>query len=338
MPLRIDRTKTGRLPSALYALVLLSTVLFSVPAYAENENTEIAPEVERFSFGVIGHPFHTPFGEQILRNAIKETDSDNLAFVVTNGIKSAQEPCSDTLLDARKNLINSAKNGLILSLAGSDWTECKHSNGRSAAIDRLSRIRDVFFSDDFSFGASRIPLTRQSTSPKFSSYVENARWDISNVVFATINLPAKNNHYLSDGGRNSEFEDRSIANREWLQRIFFMAAQNKADGIVLFADGDPLALPRHKVFDFNTKRDGFAEIRKVIYALAAKFRGKVLLVHSASVTDGSALASTAPTIIWQKNLGDLDVASAWVKITVDERNKTLFVLGKKRNERTKALP
>ena len=321
----------------LASAFLCSALSFS--AYANNkqaESTKVGNGPEKFSFSVISHPSRTTFGEQILRNAIKETDKENLAFVVTNGIKSSQEPCTDKLFDERKNLINIAKNGLIVSLPGSDWANCKNSNGHSAAMDRLGRIREVFFDDEFSFGASRIPITRQSTSPKFSSYVENARWEIGDVVFATINLPAKNNLYLSDSGRNSEFEDRSIANRDWLRRIFFAAAQNKADGIVLFADGDPLMPQRHKTFDFATKHDGFAEIRKTIYSLAFKFPGKVLLIHGPS-SDTSATATTSPTIVWQKNLGDLEVASSWIKITVDERNKNLFVLGKKRVERAKNL-
>ncbi len=80
----------------------------------------------------------------------------------------------------------------------------------------MSNIRNLCFADEFSFNASKIPLIRQSTSPKFRSYAKNARWEIGNVVFTAINLPATNNHYLAEDGRNSEFEDRQIANCEWL--------------------------------------------------------------------------------------------------------------------------
>jgi len=131
------------------------------------------------------------------------------------------------LYSDRKTLLDEAKNGLIVSLTASDWTECKNAHGRSAAAERLNRLRDLFFVDEFSLGASKIPLVRQSTMPKFRSYVENARWEVDNVLFATINLPAANNHYRTDAGRNSEFEDRLIANRDWLHRIFMFAAHRK---------------------------------------------------------------------------------------------------------------
>jgi hypothetical protein len=287
-------------------------------------------ETANFSFGVIAHVFRSGADETPLRDAISETDADNLAFVVANGIKASSEPCTDKLYNQRKALLNSAKNGLIVSLSASDWVACKTSADRSAAAERLSRIRDLFFSDEFSFGDSKIPLIRQSTSPKFRSYVENARWEIGNVVFATINLPAANNHYLAEGGRNSEFEDRQIANREWLQRIFLNASQKKSDAVVLFCDGDPLATQRHRVFDFNVKRDGFSEIRQKISSHAAHFEGKVLVIHGPRGSSSPHPAS----IVWQHNLGDLEIPGGWLKITVNPANPKLFELGKPADPQT----
>lgn len=281
-------------------------------------------ETTNFSFGVIAHAFRSSADETPLRNAINETDADNLAFVVANGIKAGSEPCTDKLYSQRKVLLSSAKNGLIVSLSASDWVACKTRADRSAAMERLSRIRELFFSDEFSFGDSKIPLIRQSTSPKFRSYVENARWEIGNVIFATINLPATNNHYLAEGGRNSEFEDRQIANREWLQRIFLNASQKKSVAVVLFCDGDPLATQRHRVFDFNIKRDGFSEIRQKISAHAAHFEGKVLVIHGPH----GASSPNPASIVWQHNLGDLEVPAGWLKVTVNPANPKLFELGK----------
>lgn len=286
-------------------------------------SSAVPAETMTFSFGVIGHAFGSNSDETILRETIAESDADNLAFVVANGIKASSEPCTDKLYSQRKALLDSAKNGLILSLSASDWVTCKTAANRSAAIERLNHIRDLFFSDEFSFGNSKIPLIRQSTSPKFHSYVENARWEIGNVIFATINLPATNNHYLAEGGRNSEFEDRQIANREWLQRIFLNASQKKSDAVVLFCDGDPLVAQHHRVFDFNIKRDGFTEIRQRINAHAARFNGKVLVIHDPR----SATSTNSPTIVWQHNLGDLEISGRWLKIAVNPANPKLFELG-----------
>ena len=282
---------------------------------------QVAAQPAELSFGVIGHTFRTAADETPLRRAIAETDADNLGFVVVNGIKSASEPCSDTLYEQRLSLLSRAKNGVVLSLAGSDWSDCKRENGRSAAMERLTRMRDVYFQDEMSFGGTRLPLIRQSTSTKFRSYAENARWDMGNVVFATINLPAPNNHYLTDAGRNGEFEDRLIANRYWLERTFTFAAREKRSGVVLFCDGNPELLSgRTSARGPDGRRDGFVEMRRQIAALAATFPGKVLLVHGGAAARDAA----APAIVWRGNLGDLEVANTWIKLNVSQFSPTLF--------------
>jgi len=284
----------------------------------------VAAQPEEFSFGVIAQPFKAAEDESVLRETIAETDADNLAFVVANGIKSASEPCTDAMYKRRKEILDSSKNGLIVSLAGSDWSECKNAHGRSAAVERLNRLRELFFTDAFSSGTNRFPLVRQSATAKFRNYAENMRWEVSSIMFATINLPANNNHYRPEAGRNSEFEDRLIANRNWLQRIFMFAARKKLAGIVLFCDGKPLAKPvSSQFFEFSTKRDGFAETRQHIGALAAKFAGKVLVVHGTAVDHISAENG----IVWRDNLGDLEVTSGWVKLSVHPSSRMLFSIG-----------
>lgn len=279
-----------------------------------------------FSFGVIAPAFKTTSEETVLQDAIIEADADNLAFVVANGIKSSTEPCSDRIYNRRKLLLSEAKNGLILSLAASDWANCKRENGKSAAMERLSRLRDLFFSDEFSLGDSKIPVVRQSATPKFREYGENARWKFSDILFASINLPANNNHYLGAAGRNSEFEDRLVANRDWLQRIFTVAKRRKLAAIVLFCDGNPVSrqnFPSHS--GLNQKRDGFAETRREITALAARFSGKVLIVHAQTEPGSTSLN----TITWHDNLGEVNAGTGWVKFTVNPASPALFTINRK---------
>lgn len=270
----------------------------------------------KFSFGVIAHPLNAADAESVLHTAIEETDADNLAFVVANGIKAADEPCTDAAYGRRKALLDNAKNGLIVSLAASDWAACKEEDGKSAAIGRLSRLRELFFPDQFSFGASRIPIVRQSAAARFRTYVENARWEIGDTVFATIDLPANNNHYLFEAGRNSEFEDRLVANRSWLHQIFTYAKYRKLRGIVLFSDGNPVSPPNRA----HGKRDGFAETRRLIVASAARFTGKVLVVH------GGEMAVHDAGIDWHGKLGELGIGPGWTKVAVDPGLPSLFAV------------
>jgi hypothetical protein len=273
-----------------------------------------AAEQTEFSFGVISHPLKSAPDDAVLRDAIEQTDSDNLAFVVANGIKAVDEPCTDNLYARRKALLHGAKNGLVVSLAASDWVECKNENGKSTAIGKLNHLRDLFFGDEFSIGATKIPVVRQSNTVKFRSFAENARWEIGDIMFATINLPGNNNHYVTDAGRNGEFEDRLVANRDWLHRLFTQTTRRKLEGIVLFCDGNPLSQSTSE-----NKRDGYAETRRQITNLAAKFPGKVLIVHRQADKH-----SPSNEIHWQDNLGQLDAGFGWVKLTVSPSHPVLF--------------
>lgn len=278
-----------------------------------------------FSFGVIGGMPARAIDDAALREAIVATDADNLAFVVVNGVKSGSEPCSDKLYFKRKEVFQAAKNGLIISIAASDWSRCLNPLGQSVAGERLNRVRDLFFEDDFSFGASKLPLVRQASTPKFRNYVENARWDIGNVIFATINLPSTNNDFLPAAGRNAEFEDRLIADREWLHRVFGVASQRNAAAIVLFADGDPMTVPQSSALAiFGSRRDGFAEIRKQLLALSRRFAGKVLLVNG----QAGPQAASASAIDWHGNLGSLHVVNGWTRINIDPEDSTLLTADK----------
>ena len=276
-----------------------------------------------FSFGVIGRISMNASDDSQLRDAILASDADNLAFVVASGIKAATEPCTDALYLQRKEIFQSAKNGLIVSLAASDWSGCRGTDGRSLAIERLNRVRDLFFGSDFSFGSTKVPTMRQANTPKFRAYVENLRWDIGTTVFATVNLPANNNDFLTAAGRNGEFEDRMVANRDWLHRVFGIAVQKNATGIILFCDGDPLDRPDAiGRIALSGNHDGFSEIRKQLQALSAHFTGRILLVHGQS----AAQQASAPDITWRGNLGTVRGTPGWLKITVDPNAPNGFVL------------
>lgn len=283
-----------------------------------------AASPKKFSFAVVA-PHFQALQEDALSAALSEAAEQKPAFMVVNGIKSDEEPCSDALYERRKSVLEDASQSVILSLAAADWTGCKRENTRSAASERLNRLRELFFFDSHSLGADKLRLARQSAIPKFRSYGENARWEKGGILFATINLPADNNHFLPDAGRNAEFEDRSIANAHWLRRIFLSATQKKAKAVVLFCDGDPFSVPgggKQKI-----RRDGFKEVRQQLLAHASRFPGKVLIIHSQGTA--SLASSSVNTIAWRSNLGLLGVESGWLKISVDSASSALFSITEK---------
>lgn len=288
-----------------------------------------AQPARSFQFAVIGHPLQRGRDEAALKRAIADATQTDPAFVVATGIKAATEPCSDRLYAQRHALLNESPQPMIVSLAGSDWSACVNSAGRSNAIERLNRLRELFYVDGDSLGARRIAVTRLSSSAKFRSYAENAHWEHGKVLFATINLPANNNHFRPEAGRNSEFEDRLVANRAWLQRLFTLATRQKMHALVLFSDGDPGVTAEEGfslLTSFRTRQDGFAETRKQIRALAEKYKGKVLLIDAQPAAQGAQGTSGEPAIQWRDNVGHLHMAADWAEVRVAPGAATLFTI------------
>lgn len=281
-------------------LLFLSCAALGMP-HAEGAEKKL------FRFGVLTQVNESNSETDSLADLLDALTDEKLAFVVANGVKSSEEPCTDKLYLERRDAFDGAKLPVIPSLTADDWTRCMNSAGKSAAIERLTHVRELFFPEKFSLGERKIPVIRQSLTPQFRSYSENARWRFRNVLFATIHLPANNNNYVSEAGRNSEFEDRLIANRDWLQRLFMFAKRKKIDGIVLFSDGNPLAIPRREdLAKLKVDRDGFLAVRRQILKLAPGFPGKILIVHRQAAGQRSPTASTQ-RIRWSRNLGDVGI-------------------------------
>ncbi|WP_313030711.1 hypothetical protein [Massilia alkalitolerans] len=306
---------------------LLAATLAAAPACARDKKKEKETDAHAHRFAVVGHRA-AEGGEEALKEVLLDARDKELAFLVVTGIKGPGEACGDRLYQKRRDLFDKARRPVILSLSGNDWTGCRNSAGRTNAIERLNRLRELFYSEPESLGKDKLALTRLSSSPRFRSYAENAHWQVGKVLYATINLPASNNHYLAAAGRNSEYEDRTVANRFWLNRLFAIAKQDKVDAVVLFAEGNmqPLLQPanglRALLQRTPTGQDGFAETRRQLQQRAAGFKGRVLVIDSAGLP-----TDARPAIAWRGNLGHLSVGAHAVELRVTGKGENVFSLG-----------
>jgi len=313
----------------LLLAALLAASILAAPACARDRKkaAEVLKDPDTHRFAVVGHRA-AERGEAALKDALEEAKDEELAFMVVTGIKGELEACGDRVYQKRRDLFDKARRPVILSLTGNDWTACRNSAGRTNAIERLNRLRELFYGEPESLGKDKLPVTRLSSSPRFRSYAENAHWQVGKVLYATINLPAANNHYLPAAGRNSEYEDRAVANRFWLNRLFAIARQDKVDAVVLFAEGNmqPLLQPaaglRALLQRTPTGHDGFADTRRQVQQLTAKFKGRVLVVDSAGLPKDA-----KPAIEWRGNLGHLSVGAHAVEVRVAGKGENVFSLG-----------
>ncbi len=307
---------------------MLAAALAAAPACARDRKAaEVIQDPDTHRFMVVGQRA-AEGGEAALKEVLLEAKDPNLAFLVVTGIKGAAESCGDRLYQKRRDLFDKARRPVILSLSDDDWTSCRNSAGRTNAIERLNRLRELFYSEPESLGKDKLQVTRLSSSPRFRSYAENAHWQVGKVLYATINLPEANNHYLAAAGRNSEYEDRTVANRFWLNRLFAIAKQDKVDAVVLFAEGNmqPLLQPanglRALLQRTPASQDGFAQTRRQLQQRAAGFKGRVLVVDSAGLPENA-----RPAISWRGNLGHLSVGAHAVEVRVAGKGENVFSLG-----------
>ena len=312
-----------RLPSLLAGVCAL--LVACAPHAAAKDKKDEHKKEHTHRFAVIGYGV-TDDGEVRLKETLADSSEKSLAFVVLNGIKGDKESCGDRLYQGRRDQIERATRPVIVSLAGSDWLGCRNSANRTNAIERLNRLRELIYGEPESLGSTKIALTRLSSSPRFRSYAENAHWKVGKVLYATINLPAANNHYLPAAGRNSEYEDRAVANRFWLNRLFAIARSDKSEAVVLFSEGavQPLVLDQPAGLRGLLRReggvDGFEATRRQVQARAAKFDGKVLLI------DSGALNGRTPKIEWKRNLGQLSVGTKAVEVDVTVGDDAAFAV------------
>jgi hypothetical protein len=246
-----------------------------------------------FTFAVIGSLPERPEDVASAHALLDAIDAEHPAFVVHLGnLKGRDESCADTLLEARHDLLDSVTAPLVYIPGDHDWSDCaRAAAGRFDPIERLLRLRELFYPDDNTLGQRAMTVMRQSDQAKFRSYRENARWEMDGVLFVTLNVPGDNNNYNTAGGRNGEYEDRLEANRQWLTRAFAIARQRKLPGMVIMMQADPLfedGWERRRaptLLDGLLRRrqhDGYLTLKRQLRALTRDYDGAVLLIHGAS--------------------------------------------------------
>ncbi|WP_236903732.1 hypothetical protein [Cupriavidus malaysiensis] len=283
------RHRRGVARARAYLLGALALAAALAPAAGHGAPT--APTGPIVRVALLADQPQWPAAEAAVGRLLASLGEQRLDFVVhAGGIKGDTESCGDHVLDARERLLDASPLPLVYVPGEAEWAECQRAaSGSFDPLERLNRLRELFYASDASLGQRTIPLMRQSDQATFRSFRENVRWRAGPVMMVGMNLPGDNNHYLAEGGRNGEFEDRREANHQWLARAFFLAQQQNLAGLVLVVHGDPQFGNgwEHRgrptlldAFVSRRKRDGFLEFKRQLRELTARFRGQVLLIHA----------------------------------------------------------
>lgn len=235
---------------------------------------------EPFSFLVMGcMPYHFPDDHARFLNLIGEANALGPAFSVHAGdIKSGQTPCSDENLDRAHGYFQGFNHPLIYSIGDNEWTDCDREQcGGHDPLERLARLRAVYFGEASSLGAAPMPLESQRDDPVHGAHVENTRWRIGGVTFAALHVVGTNNNRRPGmPAALAEWAARDAANTAWLRETFARAGADGSIAVALFIQANP--------FDDrgNARGDGFENFVAALRAETLRFGRPVVLFHADS--------------------------------------------------------
>ncbi|MBT9507309.1 hypothetical protein [Rhodoferax sp.] len=282
------------------------------------------------SFGLFGDTPYSPRERERLPELMAEMDREDLAFVVHDGdIKSGGSVCSDEVLRDMLGVFQASRHPLVFVPGDNEWTDCHRSNnGSYDPLERLGKLRELFFAGDTALGQRPMPLVRQSSDPAFAGYRENVRWELGGALFVGLNLPGSENNYhgtTRGGGPVPEFIERGAANRAWLAQAFALARTKKLAGIMIVIQANP----ELEAFSAGHTRPGYREFLTQLRAETQAFAGQVVLVHGDThwqKIDQPMLDSAGNELV--KNFTRVETFGSpfmgWIKASVDVTDPQVF--------------
>jgi hypothetical protein len=217
----------------------------------------------QFAFAAFGDTPYNADEEPQLIAMIAEMNHEPLAFTLHVGdFKDARAECSDALFLQRREWFALSQHAFFYTPGDNEWVDCRRARWAPRdPLERLAKLRELFFTRDSSLGQPPLHADRQSAR----GYPENMRWLVEDVVFATLNIPGPDNHHSA---MPEESRRRTRAVLDWMREAFGVARERRLPAVVLATQAD-----------LWTGNAGFAEILKTLSAEAQRYDGEVLVVH-----------------------------------------------------------
>jgi hypothetical protein len=222
-----------------------------------------------FSFAALGDTPYSADEESRFPEMIAAMGREELAFVVHVGdFKSATSTCSDEIYLQRREWFDASPHPFIFLPGDNEWTDCRRPFGAARdPLERLDKLRELFFSRDTTLGQRRLPVARQSAQ----RFPEHLRWEQKGILFLTLNAPGPDNY----PGTPDEYAARQHAVRLWLTQSFATARARGLRAVAVFMHGDPWSRA-------GAMRKGFTGLMETLAAETRAFDGAVLLVNGDS--------------------------------------------------------
>lgn len=281
-----------------------------------------------FRFAVMGDTPYSAAEEKAFGAMLARLDREPIAFAIHVGdIKAGgNSPCTDALYRERKADFERSGHPIVLTPGDNDWTDCRRkSNGAMDPIERLAKLREIFFATPVALGHGSLALRAQSQciAPVLpecgcAAHPENRLWTYDRVTFVTLDVPGSNDNVGYDARNDHEALCREEANRQWLDRAVREVRSANGLALVIAIQADPWA----------TDKDVYRGLVSEIADVGKQLGRPVLFVHGDTHTyrldwpfhgaDGTPIDN----ITRLETYGSPFVG--WIDVTVDPSDPRLF--------------
>jgi hypothetical protein len=328
-----------------------------------------------YSIGLWGDLPYSAEQAAVLPNLIADMNSQNLAFTAHDGDLrqgSGSPNCADGSIYTNAAMyFGSLHAPAIFTPGDNDWTDCDRkslgADGRNS-LQELQDERTFFFGTPYTLGQTQFrqevqatPLCKgfgsansnsgassDVTQTQTATYtdvpcVENRRWIVGTVMYATINIQGSCNNLCDDYPDPVENAARNAAGIQWMKDTFATAVAQNCVAVMFITQADPgfnqdssqggpLRNPA-TLAETDGLPDGFQTFLLALRAQVIAFKKPVAYVHGDShyfrvdkpLLDGAGKRVTNFTRVetfgdHQPTLGDVN----WLKVNVDPSSREVF--------------
>ncbi|NOT83326.1 MAG: hypothetical protein HOP02_00800 [Methylococcaceae bacterium] len=258
-----------------------------MPAQADNDHEKEREDKSGYTIALWGDLPYSAAQAAAIPNVIADMNSQQVAFSVHDGdLKAGSSECTDAVYTTALGYFNALEAPAMFTPGDNDWTDCDRTPGYNSLV-QLQKERQLLFSTPFSLGQHRLKQEVQA-----APYVENRRWNVNGVIYATLNIQGSCNNLCDVFPDTVEYAARNAANIAWLKETFAQATKYHAAAVMLISQADvgwdaadPTRAPLRDaktLAETDAQPDGFKDFLLTLRSEVTAFRKPVAYVHGDS--------------------------------------------------------
>ena len=305
----------------------MSRAAAALLALALSGCASVAPtHPDAFAFAVMGDTQYNAREEAAFAAMMAKVDREDLAFVVHVGDFAGGNDCSDRLYLRRRAEFDASAHPFIYTPGDNEWIDCRSAQAENRdPVERLARLREIFFFDRQSLGRKRIELLAQDRciepgpeGCRCPAHPENRFWTRSGVRFVTLNVSGSENNTGYDRVSDAEARCRNEANAAWLEQAVRASERSETRALVILVQANP----------WHSQKRAYDSLLRQVQESARRVRRPVLFVHGDTHNQRvdtpfvDNLGNPIHNLVRMETFGSPFIG--WVKVTVDPDDPQVF--------------